>query len=238
MDLTLGGLSVRFMGVLANTLAVILGSSLGLLFRRGLPERIVSGVMTGIGLCTLYIGISGALACDNALVLIVSVVPGAVLGFLLDLDGRLERLGRWVEGRFPKGQGALSQGFVTGSLLFCVGAMTLVGSLEAGLTGNNETLYTKSLLDLVSSSMLAAGMGAGVLLAALVVLVGQGSLVLLAGVLAPLLSQEAVTAMSAVGSLLILGLGLNLVGATKIKVANYLPAILLAPVVQWIFTLF
>ena len=116
--------------------------------------------------------------------------------------------------------------------------MTLVGSLEAGLTGNNETLYTKSLLDLVSSSMLAAGMGAGVLLAALVVLVGQGSLVLLAGVLAPLLSQEAVTAMSAVGSLLILGLGLNLVGATKIKVANYLPAILLAPVVQWIFTLF
>lgn len=228
---------MSFLGVLANTLTVLAGSLLGLLLRRGLPERIVAGVMTGIGLCTVYIGVSGALACEDTLVMILSVVPGAALGFLLDLDGLLERLGQWVEGRFRGGRGNLAQGFVAGSLLFCVGAMTVVGSLEAGLTGDNTTLYTKALLDLVSSAMLAAGMGAGVLLAALVVLFGQGALVLLAGALAPVLPLGAVTAMSAVGSLLILGLGLNLVGATKIKVANYLPSIVLAPALWWLFTL-
>ena len=226
------------LGTLVNSAAIVVGAVAGTLLRRGIPAAWKETILAAMGLCVTVIGMKMAQGSAHLVLVVVSLALGALVGEALDLDGRLERLGQWVEGRFPKGQGALSQGFVTGSLLFCVGAMTLVGSLEAGLTGNNETLYTKSLLDLVSSSMLAAGMGAGVLLAALVVLVGQGSLVLLAGVLAPLLSQEAVTAMSAVGSLLILGLGLNLVGATKIKVANYLPAILLAPVVQWIFTLF
>lgn len=232
---------MELLGVLTNTLTVLLGGGVGLLCRRRLPERLTQGVMTGIGLCTVYIGVSGSLACDNALLMIVSVALGAVVGFALDLDGWLERLGQWVERRFSKSsgpQGALAQGFVTGSLLFCVGAMTVVGALEAGLTGRNETLYTKSLLDLVSSMMLAASLGPGVLLAAFTVLAGQGTLVLLAGVLAPLLTDGAVSAMSAVGSLLIVGLGLNLVGATHIKVANYLPAILLAPGIWWIFTLF
>lgn len=227
-------------GVLANTITVIIGSCLGLLFRRRLPEKIIQGVMTGVGLCTLYIGISGSLACDNPLILILSVALGAVIGFLLELDGALGRLSRWVEGRFPKQSGgkvSVAEGFVTGSLLFCVGAMTVVGSLEAGLTGNNDMLYTKSLLDLISSVMLSASLGPGVLCAAAVVLLLQGGLVLLAGALSPLLTEAAVAAMSAVGSVLIMGLGLNLLGITKIKVANYLPAIVLAPVIWWLFTL-
>lgn len=227
---------MSFLGVLANTITVILGSCLGLAFRRGLPERIVHGVMTGIGLCTIYIGISGSLDCESPLIMIVAVALGAVAGFLLDLDGRLERLGQWVERHVPAGGGKVAQGFVSASLLFCVGAMTVVGSLEAGLTGQNGTLYTKSLLDLVSSIMLSASLGIGVACAALVVLLGQGALVLLAGALAPLLTDGAVSAMSAVGSLLILGLGLNLVGAAKIPVANYLPAIVLAPAVWWAIT--
>lgn len=227
---------MSFLGVLANTLTVLLGSCLGLAFRRGLPKRIINGVMTGIGLCTIYIGISGSLDCENPLIMVISVALGAIAGFLLDLDGRLERLGQWVERHVPAGEGRVAQGFVSASLLFCVGAMTVVGSLEAGLTGQNETLYTKALLDLVSAAMLSASLGIGVACAALVVLLGQGALVLLAGALAPLLTEGAISAMSAVGSLLILGLGLNLVGATKIPVANYLPAILLAPAVWWAMT--
>ena len=235
---------MSFLGVLANTLTVLLGSCLGLAFRRGLPKRIINGVMTGIGLCTIYIGISGSLDCENPLIMVVSVALGAIAGFLLDrmgqkleqAAGRLERLGQWVERHVPAGEGRVAQGFVSASLLFCVGAMTVVGSLEAGLTGQNETLYTKALLDLVSAAMLSASLGIGVACAALVVLLGQGALVLLAGALAPLLTEGAISAMSAVGSLLILGLGLNLVGATKIPVANYLPAILLAPAVWWAMT--
>lgn len=230
---------MRLLGVLVNTVTVLLGGSIGLAFGRRLSERIVKGVMSGIGLCTLYIGISGCLALENALVMILSVVLGAAAGFRLDLDRWLERLGKWVERRFHRqaGQNSAAEAFVTASLLFCVGAMTVVGSLEAGLTGNNRTLLTKALLDLTSSMMLAASLGPGVLCAAAVVLVGQGGLVLLAGALAPLLDGAAVTAMSAVGSLLIVGLGLNLLGVTKLKIANFLPAIVLAPVVQWGYTL-
>ena len=227
---------MSFLGVLANTLTVLLGSCLGLAFRRGLPKRIINGVVTGVGLWTIYIGISGSLDCENPLIMVVSVALGAIAGFLLDLDGRLERLGQWVERHVPAGEGRVAQGFVSASLLFCVGAMTVVGSLEAGLTGQNETLYTKALLDLVSAAVLSASLGIGVACAALVVLLGQGALVLLAGALAPLLTEGAISAMSAVGSLLILGLGLNLVGATKIPVAHYLPAILLAPAVWWAMT--
>lgn len=231
---------MSLLGVLANTVTVVAGSCLGLLLRRRLSERIIQGVMTGIGLCTLYIGISGSLACDNPLILILSVSLGAVIGFLLELDGALGRLSRWVESRFPRqsgGKASVAEGFVTGSLLFCVGAMTVVGSLEAGLTGNNDMLYTKSLLDLISSLMLSASLGPGVLCAAVVVLLLQGGLVLLAGVLSPLLPEAAIGAMSAVGSVLIMGLGLNLLGITKIKVANYLPAIVLAPILWRLFTL-
>lgn len=232
---------MSLLGVLANTLTVLLGGSLGLFCRRGLPERVTHGVMVGIGLCTLYLGISGSLACENPLLMIVAVALGAVLGFALNLDRGINRLGRWVESKFAERAGAktsVAEGFVSASLLFCVGAMTVVGSLEAGLRGDNTTLYTKSLLDLISSLMLAASLGPGVLCAGVVVLVGQGTLVLLAGALQPLLPQGAITAMSAAGSLLLIGLGLNLLGIAKIKVANYLPAILLAPAVWWLFTLF
>ena len=232
---------MNLLGVLTNTLAVLVGGGVGLLFRRGLPEKVMHGVMTGIGLCTLYIGISGSLACREPLVFILSLVPGAVIGFLLDIDGALGRFGRWVEHRFPREAGKdtpVAEAFVTASLVFCVGAMTVVGSLEAGLTGNNGTLFTKSLLDLISSAMLAASLGPGVLCSAAVVLVGQGGLVLLAGALSPLLTEPAVTAQYAVGSLLIVGLGLNLLHVAKIPVANYLPAIVLAPVVWQLVILF
>ena len=227
------------LGVFVNTLTVLLGSAVGLIFKKGIPEKVSRAVMLAIGLCTLYIGISGTLKGENTLVLILSMVFGAAVGTLLDLDGLISRLGGAVERRFSRegGHVSLAEGFVTASLLFCVGAMTIVGSLNAGLRGDNEMLYTKSLLDLISSCMLAVSLGAGVLFSSVFVFVFQGALVLLARVLAPALTDAALAEITCAGSLLIVGLGLNLLGLTKLKVANYLPAILFAPLFVWLFTL-
>ena len=155
----------------------------------------------------------------------------AVIGTLLDIDRQLNRLAAWVEARFKRknDQVTLAEGFVAASLLFCVGAMTIVGSLQAGLTGDCEMLYTKAALDLISSCVLAASLGFGVLLAGVFVLVFQGGLVLLAGFVAPFLTDYAIGEMTCAGSVLIIALGLNIIGITKIKVADYLPVILIPP---------
>ncbi len=219
-------------GVLVNGLTVFIGSGMGLVLKRGIPPKVTEALMTGIALCTVFIGISGALEGQNTLVLILSMATGTVIGTLLDIDRQLNRLGAWVETRFKQknGQVTLAEGFVTASLLFCVGAMTIVGSLQAGLTGDCEMLYTKAALDLISSCVLAASLGFGVFLAGIFVLLFQGGLVLLAGVIAPFLTDYAIGEMTCAGSVLIIALGLNIMGITKIKVANYLPVILIPPV--------
>ena len=218
--------------VIVNTITVLIGSTVGLLFKKGIPKRLTDAVMLGIGLCTLYIGISGTLKGENTIVLILSMVLGAIIGTALNIDGAINRLGNWIESKFSrKGEKvSVAQGFVTACLLFCVGAMTIVGSLNAGLTGDYEMLLTKSVLDLISSSMLAVSLGIGVMFAAAFVFVFQGALVLLAGFLQPLLTAAAINEIICAGSLLIVGLGLNLMGVTKIKVADYLPAIVIAPI--------
>ena len=188
--------------------------------------------MTGIGLCTIFIGVSGALQGENTLILILSMAIGTVIGTLLDIDSALNRLASYVEQRFRQENGkvTLAEGFVTASLLFCVGAMTIVGSLQAGLTGDMEMLYTKATLDLISSCVLAASLGVGVLLSDFFVLGFQGGIVLLARFVAPFLTEYAISEMTCAGSVLIIGLGLNLIGVTKIKVANYLPVIFIPPI--------
>ena len=224
------------LGVIVNTIAVIVGSSIGLLCKKGIPKKFSDAIMTGIALCTVYIGISGALKGENTIVLIFSMVLGAIVGTALDIDGYLNRLGGVLEAKFskPGEKGGIAQAFVTASLLFCVGAMTIVGSLTAGLTGDNEMLFTKSVLDLISAAMLSVSLGIGVLFSAAFVFVMQGALVLLAGLLEPVLTAAAINEIICSGSLLIIGLGLNMLGITKIKVANYLPAFLFAPVVLWL----
>lgn len=228
------------LGVLVNTLTVIVGSLVGLLCKKGIPKKLTDAVMLGIGLCTLYIGFSGSLKGENTLILIGSMVLGAITGTALNIDGAITRLGNWVESRFKKSESAkttIAEGFVTASLLFCVGAMTIVGSLNAGLHGDNELLFTKATLDLVSSAMLAASLGCGVLCAAVFVFVFQGAIVLLAQYLVPVLTTAAIAEMTCAGSLLIVALGLNLIGITKIKVANYLPAMVFAPLLCWLVAL-
>ena len=232
---------MSFTGVIVNTGTVLAGSLLGLLFKKGIPEKVNRAVMIALGLFTLYIGMDGALGAQSPLIVVASLVLGAIVGTLLDIDGAINRLGLWAERRFNRGEGekvSLAEGFMTASLLFCVGAMTVNGAIEAGVQGKNTLFYTKALMDLCSSMMLAAGLGLGVMLSAAFVLVFQGLLVLLAGWIAPVLTPEAIAEMTAAGSLIMVGLGLNLLGVTKIKVADYLPAIVIAPVICWIVSLF
>ena len=222
------------LGVLVNTLTVLIGGALGLLLKKGIPERVSNAVMAAIGLCTLYIGIDGALQGSNTIVLIVSMVLGTIAGTLLNIDGAINRLGDFAEKKMRRDDDktSVAEGFMTASLLFCVGAMTILGSLNAGLSGDNKILFTKSVLDLISACMLASSLGVGVLFSALFVLVYQGGLVLLAGLLQNLLTDAALVAeITCAGSIMIIGLGLNILGITKLKVADQLPAIVFVPIV-------
>ncbi len=225
-------------GVFVNVATVLIGSTLGLVFKKGISKKYSDAVMTGIGLCTVLIGISGMLKGENVLVAIISMVLGALAGTALDIDRRLNSAGDFIQKKMKKTEGSKStvaEAFVTASLLFCVGAMTIIGSLEAGLKGDNTTLFTKSILDLFSSMMLSASLGIGVIFASLFVLVFQGGLVLLSGVLESVLTDGAIAEITCVGSLMILALGLNIIGITKIKVANYFPALIFAPVICALF---
>lgn len=220
------------LGVIVNVITVIAGSCIGMLFRKGIPERVSTAAMIGLGACTLYIGISGSLCGENVLIVIASVVLGVISGTLLNIDGAINQLAGKVEAKFQKEGRKVSaaEGFVNATLLFCVGSMTVTGSMQAGLTGDQSVLITKATLDFVSSMMLATSLGVGVMLASASVLVVQGGLVLLAGLIAPLMSTGAIQEMTCVGSILIVMIGTNLMGITKIKVADFLPAILYAPV--------
>ena len=221
-------------GTLVNTLAAVVGGLLGSLLKKGIPERFADLVQKGLALCVLYIGIKGSLVGTNTLVTILSLVLGAILGELLNIDGAIERLGAWAQRKLSKGGSRLGEGFVTASLLFCVGSMSVVGSLQSGLTGNHETIFTKSMLDFVSAIILASSLGLGVCLSGAFVLVYQGAIVLLARWAAPVLSDYVVAEMSCAGSLLIVALGLNMLGVTKLKVGNLLPAMFL-PIILCLF---
>lgn len=224
------------LAVVVNTLAVIVGSIVGMLLKKGIPENIKDAVMKGIGLCTIYIGISGALKGENTLILIISIALGVVIGEICDLDGKLNHFAEKLETRFrkPGDKISIAEGFVTASLLFCVGAMTIVGSLNAGLSGDYEMLFTKSTLDLISSCVFASALGVGVLFAAGFVFVFQGAIVVTAQFAAPYLSDYAIAEMTCAGSILIMALGLNIIGLTNFKVMNYIPAIFI-PIVLCMF---
>ena len=223
------------LAVLVNTLAVLLGSTVGLLARKGIPEKVSGAIMTAISLCTLYAGVSGMLKGENTLVLIVSMVLGTAAGTLLDLDGALARLGKAIESRFRRtdGKTSVAEGFVTASLLFCIGAMAIVGSIQDGILGDHATLFAKAVLDLVIIMVMTASMGKGCIFSAIPVGILQGSVTLLARLLQPVFTDAALSNLSLVGSVLVFCVGLNLVWGKKIRVANLLPSLLIA--VIWAF---
>ncbi|MGN0661226.1 MAG: DUF554 domain-containing protein [Oscillospiraceae bacterium] len=216
------------LGVVVNSAVIILGTVIGLLFKKGFPKRVSDAVMTAVGLCVVYIGIDGALEGENALVTIISMVLGTILGTVIDIDKYLNKLGEAVSKRFASKGGqsvTFAEAFVNSSLLFCVGAMAIVGSLNAGIFGNNEMLFTKSVLDFCSSIIFASTLGIGVAFSAVLVFAYQGTIVLLAKAISPLLTQSVINELTCVGSIMIIAIGLNMLGITKIKVANFLPAL-------------
>ena len=217
------------LGVWANAIAIVVGALLGCLLRGGIKEKYSQTINYGLALCVTLIGISGALKAQDTLCMIVSVVVGSALGELLRIERGIERLGDWAQQRFSKGDTGFATGFVNASLLFCVGAMAVVGALEAGLQNKPDTLLAKSALDGVFSVILASSFGPGVIFSAVPILIYQGGIALLSGVLSPLLTDALINEMSAVGSLLIIGIGLNSMGFLKdrIRVGNMLPAIII-----------
>jgi len=212
-----------------NTAAVLAGGMIGLLCKNKIPQKIADNVLRAIGLCVCVIGVSGALKGDLIL-LVLSLALGTLTGEMLRIDNGLNRLGVWLQKKLnPKDEGsAFAEGFVTATLLFCVGAMSVVGSLQSGLNADRQIILTKSALDCISAMLLASTLGVGVLFSAGVLLVYQGSIELFAGTLQNVLHPELITQVSAVGSVMILAIGLNMVLGAKIKTANLLPGLVFA----------
>ena len=233
-------------GTIINSLTILAGSAVGLVLRAvtrrsskevsadGLGGRLQTIIMQGMALCVLYIGVSGCLKGQNTLTAILSIALGAIIGELLDLDRRMRSLGDWVQTRTARlihtEDGAPS---ITASLLFCVGAMAIVGALENGLTGSYDTLKAKSIIDGISSIVFASSLGVGVAFSAGAIFLYQGAISLLAGLLSPLLGDAVIAEMTCVGSLLIVALSLNMLNVTKIKVMNLVPAIFLPILLCW-----
>ncbi len=229
-------------GTIINALAIGGGAAIGLLIKNGIPERIKTTIMQAIGLAVLMIGLSGSLKeifqvaaggyleSRFTILMILCLVCGGIIGELLRIEERLANLGGWLQKRFSKQGGDLVRGFVTASLVYCVGAMAVVGALEDGLTGKINILLSKSLLDGISAVVFGASLGAGVALSALSVLLYQGVITLLAGTVKALLTTTVISQTSLLGGVLIMSIGLNLLEITEIKIGNLLPAIFL-PVV-------
>ena len=220
------------LGVIVNAIAVIFGSVAGLLFSKFISEKHSDAIMKIIGLCVLYVGIDGTLEGNNTLVLILSAVIGTAIGSVIDIDGKINKLGKFIENRFKPRNGkktSVAQGFVTASLLFCIGSMTIIGSFEAAIYGDNTVLFTKSIIDMFSACLLAASLGFGVIFSSVFVFISQSILVLIASLLGPVIPPAVQAEIICAGSIMIIGIGLNLAGITNIKVANTLPAVLVVP---------
>ncbi|MBQ3603264.1 MAG: DUF554 domain-containing protein [Clostridia bacterium] len=227
---------VSLTGSFVNVVLVLLGGGIGLLVKKGLPERVSDTVMKAMALCVLFIGIDGALEGSNALIAVISMAVGTIIGSLLDLDKHINNVAQKIESKLSKGNDKpqFAEGFVTASLLFCVGAMAIVGSLESGISHDYSTLITKSVIDAVSSIVFASTLGWGVLASVVPVFIYQGTITLLAGFVAPYLNDYTVAHMTCVGSLLIIAIALNMMKLTNIKVMNCLPSVFL-PIIICMF---
>lgn len=213
-----------------NMIVIILGGLLGVLLGGRLKEVHTETIVKALGICTMVIGITSSIETSNILIVIISLVIGTIIGELLKIEHRLDNLGDWLKSKVAKKDGGrFTEGFVTASLLFCVGSMAIMGSFDAGLRGDYNTIFAKSALDCVMAVTFAATMGVGVLFSGGTVLIYQGALTLLAGLVEPFLSAAVVTEMSAVGGILLIGTGMNILDLPekRIRVGNMLPAMIM-----------
>lgn len=221
-------------GTVINAAAIVLGGMLGLLFRRGIAENYNRTIQDGLGMVVVAIGLQYALKADQWAVLGASLALGAAIGERLQWDQGLQRWGERVQKSLKNAGNHFTEGFISASLLFCVGAMGIVGALEDGLTGNYDVLTVKALLDGIFALILSANYGLGVIFSAVPVLIYQGSISLGAVWIQPVLNDLMMNTITSLGGLIISALGLNIVGVTRIRIANLLPALLLAPLMIWI----
>lgn len=223
------------LGTVVNVAAVVAGSLVGLTLHARLPKRLSDIAFQAIGLFTLFFGVSMALKTQQVLILVFSIVGGSIIGELIDIDRHLSRFGEWLKGGLRIGSARFSEGLVAAFLLFCMGSMTVLGAVEEG-TGKVPMLYyAKSLLDGFASIALSAALGVGVVFSAIPLLVYQGGLTLVAHLLGTALSGAIVAEMTAVGGLMLIGLGINILEIKKLKVSNMLPALVVAALLAWVF---
>ena len=223
------------LGTLANCVAIIIGALLGVFCKRGLPEKWQETMMNSIALCILIIGVQMALKTQNIIIVIFSLVLGAIVGEILDIEAAMNRLGQYLGNKLSQGDGsaaaAIAAGFVNASILFCSGAMAILGSIQDGLSADHTTLFAKATLDGLISLILSANLGIGVILSALSVGIYQGSITLLAGVVGPLVTEAMLAEITASGGIMIMAIGCNMLQISSIRIGNLLPGMLFAAVI-------
>lgn len=223
------------LGTLVNGLLIIVGTLLGKLFHR-IPEGMKATVMHAIGLAVMVLGLQMGFKSNNFLIVIISLAVGAVIGEYLALEDKLNKLGDWLETKIgSNGKGSISEGFVTATLIFVIGAMAIIGALDSGIRGDHDVLYTKAIIDGFTSIILATSLGIGVLFSAIPVMLYQGLIALFATQIDRFIPQALMDSfileMTATGGVMILAIGLNLTGLIKVKVANLLPGIVVTLVI-------
>lgn len=222
------------LGTIVNALAIVVGGIIGIIFKNIIPDKLSESLLKATGLAVVTVGIRLSLAGENLTLLIISVIAGTLIGELLDIEGRLDRLGQNIEGRLKNKDSNITAGFVSCTLVYCVGSMSIMGAIQSGLTGNHEILFSKALIDGIVSISMGVSMGVGVIFSSISVLLYQGLLTILAQFVQSLLSPEVISEMTAVGGTVIMAIGLNFLEIKRVKVGNMLPAIFL-PILYFIF---
>lgn len=215
------------LGTVANTISILVGGSLGRGLGNTMSKRYSDTLLNAIAVSVVLLGLKSALETKNVILLISCMALGSIIGEYLEIEDRINKIGSMLENKFLKKHGNIAEGFMTATLIYCVGAMSIIGAIESGVSHNHSTLFAKSVLDGVSALVFSSTLGIGVLLAAIPVFLYQGLITVLAGMLTQYLQLEALNELSAIGGLLVMIIGLNILKVTKIKVGNMIPSVFL-----------
>lgn len=228
------------LGTIANAAAIICGALAGIVLRRGLPEKWQQTIMQGVALCIVVIGLQMAFKTANIVIVVVSLVIGSIIGEYFDIEGKLQKFGSWIASKVYHGKDGsfaaqLARGFISSTLIFCIGAMAVVGALQDGLKQDPTILYAKATLDGIISVILTANLGIGVAFSAFSVFIYQGCLTLLAAFLQTVMTEAVLNEITACGGILITAIGINMLKILEIRISNQLPAIFIACLLAYIF---
>lgn len=228
------------MGTVANTAAIIAGALIGIFLRKGLPEKWQQTIMQGVALCIFVVGLQMALKTANIVIVVVSLVIGSIIGEWFDIDGKLQKLGNYMANKFYHGAGnsvasQIAKGFVSATLIFCIGAMAVVGALQDGLKQDPTILYAKATLDGIIATILSANLGIGVAFSAAAVFIYQGGMTLMASFLQPVMTENVLNEVTSCGGVLIMAIGINMLKLLEMRISNQLPAIFIAGVLAYLF---